>query len=481
MKQLCWATFLACSSLTACATLPEYRVPLQSTANAETPVQPIKGIGGKQLSAAQTKAILDRLSGEGKTDLLSRHAAFMASLNPSPLIAGNAARLLINGPATHAAMMTAIQAAHDHINLETYIFEGDEAGQQMAQALIAKKAQGVAVNVLYDAVGSLNTPIEFFDNLRKHDINVCIFNPINPLKGKTLDLNQRDHRKLLIIDGASAFAGGINISNVYSSAPGRRIKQAAGSAPKSKPAEAAESAQNKPASLAQQRGWRDTHVEIKGPAVQETQKLFLKSWSKQDCPEIQPANYLHATAAVGDKVIRVLGSSADQPNNLIYAELLSAIIHAEHSVHITMAYFAPDPQFLNALKQAASRGVDVVLILPGFSDSALVLKAAQAHYSDLMKAGVKIYERNDALLHAKTLVVDGVWSTIGSSNLDWRSFLHNDEVNVIILGESFGEEMESMFTVDRNKAKAIDPKEWNDRGMVERFKEWGARLWDYWL
>jgi cardiolipin synthase A/B len=162
-------------------------------------------------------------------------------------------------------------------------------------------------------------------------------------------------------------------------------------------------------------------------------------------------------------------------------ELLSAIAHAERSIHITMAYFVPDRQAIDALTQAAQRGLDVKLILPGFSDFSLVFQAGRSYYSELLQGGVKIFERRDALLHAKTAVIDGVWSTVGSANMDWRSFLHNDEVNAVILGESFANEMENMFQADLKESSAINAEQWANRGVVLRLKESLARLWAYWL
>ena len=166
---------------------------------------------------------------------------------------------------------------------------------------------------------------------------------------------------------------------------------------------------------------------------------------------------------------------------MTYVTLLSAITHAEKSVYMTMAYFVPDPQTIETIKAAARRGVDVKLILPGFSDFAAVFHAGRSHYSDLLKAGVKIFEHREAMLHAKTVVIDGVWSTIGSTNMDWRSFLHNDEVNGVVLGEQFAIDMERMFEQDLAAAVRIDLAKWEARGPALKMKEWAARLWEYWL
>ena len=180
-------------------------------------------------------------------------------------------------------------------------------------------------------------------------------------------------------------------------------------------------------------------------------------------------------------MVRAIGSSPDEPFSLIYATLLSAIGSAETSVHITNAYFAPDPQLLAALEAAVRRGVEVTMILPSQTDSWLVFHAGRAYYDQLLRAGVKIYERRDAILHSKTALVDGVWATVGSTNLDWRSFLHNHELNVVILGTQFGSRLQAMFDQDLAASDAITLEAWERRALHLRLKEWFGRAWEYWL
>ncbi len=278
-------------------------------------------------------------------------------------------------------------------------------------------------------------------------------------------LNNRDHRKLLVIDGRVAFTGGINISDTYSSRPsGRRGL--------SRPAAAAPNVAT---------GWRDTHVKIEGPAVAEFQKLFLDTWSKQNGPPLAARNYFPDLKAQGDEMVRAIGSTPDDPQSLIYLTLLSAITHAERSVHLTIAYFAPDPQLLKALTDAAGRGVDVSLVLPSYSDSGAIFHLGRSYYTTLLEGGVKIFERSGAVMHAKTACVDSVWSTIGSTNLDWRSFLHNDEINAVVLGRGFAEQMDAMFAADVRESKAIELEGWHHRSWWMRAKEQTARIGAYWL
>ena len=410
------------------------------------------------LTSEQSTAILSKLKNGGKeTSIFGRHLALEEGITGSPLMVGNRVLLLQDGPATFEAMFTAIRNARDHINMETFTIEDDEVGNRFAETFIEKQAQGVQVNLVYDSVGSLKTPKAFFKRLTDGGISILEFNPINPLKTKTgWNVNQRDHRKLLIVDGQTAFLGGINISSVYS---GGSFSQLASSRPE------------------EQAPWRDTHMQVDGPVVGEFQKLFLATWEKQKGAALAPRDYLPQFGNKGKEVVRAIGSSPDESYTLMYATLISAISSAETAVYLTNAYFVPDRQLLAALKDAAQRGVDVKLILPSYTDSWLVFHAGRSYYKELLETGVKIYERRGTLLHAKTALIDGVWSTIGSTNLDWRSFLHNDEVNAVILGHEFGAQMQAMFEKDLASSDPITLEQWNQRSIGMRLKEMVGRLW----
>lgn len=445
--------------LAGCSTLPTIVPDLGRPSG--PPVQ-LEGAGGP-LSAAQSKAILDRLQSRSKdTDIFDRHLALEEAIVGSPLTTGNQVLLLQDGPATYRAMYAAILAAQDHINVETYILEDDEVGQRFAQALIDKQQQGVQVNLIRDSAGTFGTPVAFFKNMSDSGINVLEFNPVNPLMArKVWELNQRDHRKLLIVDGRTAFLGGINISSVYSGGSFSKGSSAARPDADTK--------------------WRDTDLQIQGPVVAEFQKLFVATWEDQKGKPLAPRNYFPPLDAAGKQVVRAIGSSPDEPYSLIYATLLSAIGSAETSVHLTNAYFAPDPQLLAALKTAAQRGVDVTLILPSKTDSWLIFNLGRGYYDQLLRAGVKIYERQGVILHSKTALIDGVWATVGSTNLDWRSFLHNRELNAVVLGPDFGSQVQAMFDKDLAGSDQITLEKWRHRPLDRRIKESFARAWKYWL
>jgi cardiolipin synthase len=261
------------------------------------------------------------------------------------------------------------------------------------------------------------------------------------------------------VDGKVAFTGGVNITASYARSSlfrsARRVK--AGPV-----------------------GWRDTHLQIEGPAVAALQWMFLDNWASQQEGDLPERDYFPTLPAVGDKVVRVL-SSQPGSNHEIFKAYFVAIQGASTSIHITSAYFVPDVQIAKALHEAARRGVDVKIILPGVSDSWLTSHGSHAFYQDMLDAGVKIYELKTSVLHAKTAVIDGTWSTVGSTNLDTRSFLHNKEVNVVVLGDAFGREMESAFQDDLKGSGEITPKTWKHRSWFQRFKEWCARLTSYWL
>ncbi len=456
---------LALLFVAGCSSLPVINPDTLRQSRRAGPTLQLQGAKGL-LSPAQSKAVLERLKARGTaTDIFDRHLALEEAIVGSPLTTGNEVKLLQDGPATYQAMFAAITAAKDHINMETYLLEDDEVGQRFAQALIDKQRQGVQVNLIRDSVGTFSTPAAFFQRLTDAGIKVLEFNPVNPLLArKDWALNQRDHRKLLIVDGRVAFLGGINISSVYSGGSFMH-----GSRAKARAAENADLA------------WRDTDLQIRGPVVAEFQKLFIAPWESQKGDPLPAKNYFPTTDAVGRQVVRAIGSSPDDEYSLIYATLLSTIANAETSVRLTNAYFAPDPQLLAALKAAVARGVDVRLILPAETDSWLAHHTGRGYYEQLLRSGVKIFLRRGVVLHSKTALIDGVWATVGSTNLDWRSFLHNRELNAVVLGAEFGKQIQAMFDKDLAESEEVTLEAWHSRPLQMRAKEMFARVWEYWL
>ena len=441
-----------------CATLPDTQFLSERYVKQAAQFENARG----PLSAKQSAAIVAELKRKsGNLDILDRQIALEQTIVGSPLMVGNRVVLLQDGPATYQAMFAAIRKAKDHVNVESYIFEAGDVGQQFADLLLDRQGQGIQVNVIYDSLGTLGTPKAFFDRLKQAGVRVLEFNPLNPLAtNKLWSLNHRDHRKLLVVDGRTAFLGGINISSVYST----------GSAPSSRGAEVDATS-----------GWRDTDIQIDGPVVAEFQKLFLQTWERQKGPPLPQRSYLPQIAPQSTEIVRAIGSTPDDPYSLIYLTLISAITNAEKLVHITNAYFVPDPQLVKALLDAAARGVDVRLVLPAHSDSQEAFYAGRSHYTDLLRGGVKIYERRGALLHVKTATVDGVWTSVGSSNLDWRSALDNDEINAVIVGREFAQKMQAEYAKDVAASDEIKLETWNRRPLLDRLREIRARLWGHLL
>jgi cardiolipin synthase len=362
-------------------------------------------------------------------------------------------------------MFAAIRAAKRNINIESYIIEDGEMGQKFADLLLERRAAGVDINIMYDSLGAFKTSKDYFERLRQGGIQVLPFNPINPLAvKKRWAPNHRDHRKLLIADGHTVVLGGINIDDVYSTSP-----SSGGSSGGSGSSGGGDK-------KGRHSGWRDTDIQIDGPVVADFQKLFLQTWEKQHGPPLRKDDYLPVIPPKGNEIVRAIGSTPDDPYNAIYLTFIAAITNAEKQVYITNAYFVPDPQLVEALISAASRGVDVRLILPSTTDSKSASHAAHSHYTELLKGGVKIYERSGALLHAKTAVIDGVWSCVGSANLDWRSAVDNDEVTAVILSREFGQRMLTAYALDQAQSDEIDLERWKHRPFRDRIKEWFFRL-----
>ena len=438
--------------LSACGTIPDVNAIIH--ANPLDYVTPSFVGPHGAVTAQQGERIITRLERhqEVPSDILQRQIVFEQALSDVPLTLGNKVILLKNGAQTYNAMLAAIRSARSSINIEMFIFSDGRVGDTFADALIDRERHGVQVNLMYDSLGSLSTPSSFFDRLRRNGIAVLEYRPLDPFEAKLgWTPSHRNHRKMIIVDGRIAFTGGVNISEVYASGlePSRH---------------------NEPLQL-----WRDTDVEIQGPAVAEFQKTFIGEWYYQKGPLLSPREYFPKLTKQGKDLVRVTASVPER-FSLVYVIIVSAITNAETNIYIEDAYFAPDHQMLEDLESAARRGVDVRLILPSQSDEPFIVSAERADYHDLLKAGVKIYEWQGKMLHAKTATVDGVWSTVGTSNLDWWSIVRDNELNAIILSQQFAGQMELMFMNDLENCRPITPREWAQRGLSEKIEESAAKM-----
>jgi cardiolipin synthase A/B len=402
---------------------------------------------------------LARVRDEGNGALFERHLSVLAGKGDTQLLRGNTARLLVDGPATFAAMKAAIAAARHRLLVEFYIVEDEGVAAEIGELLLRKAAEGVNVALMYDSLGSVGTDAAFFERLRKGGVAVCAFNPLNPLERPGhWGVIERNHRKMLAADSDVAFTGGINLSNVYA--------EGSFGSPRRK----------RPPADADKQGWRDTQIELRGPVVSALAALFRESWALQGCKgELAPAPPPRV-ATPGQRVVKLVAGDPANGINPSYTALLHAIDASQRSVQLTMAYFAPGSELIQALCDAARRGVAISLVLPGRSDVSMVLHAARSRYAQLLEAGVQIHEMTGAVMHAKTAVVDGVYSSVGSSNLDWRSIVGNHEIDVIVLGDDFGQQMQALFARDLAVSQRIDPAQWAKRGLGQRLLQGFARM-----
>jgi len=372
---------------------------------------------------------------------LPRYMREMKKIGIGGISGGNSVTLISEGDAFFSRIISSIENAENSINLETYIFSSDSLGLIIAEKLAAKAAQGVEVNVIYDSVGSLKASSQMFTMMRNSGVEVIDYHPFVPWR-KYWGISFRDHRKILVIDGAKAFIGGINIGKEYA---GRKFGGG---------------------------NWRDTHIMIEGPAVTDIQFFFMENWYRNGGAVMSSRLYFPEIRKTGQKLLMILCTNARRKVRPVHQSYISAIQNSRNSIYITNAYFIPDAKIYRSLVRSAERGVDVRLLLPGVSDIPFVKYASRYLYKRYMKKGIRIFEYAESILHAKTAVIDGIWSTVGSSNLDRRSFRKNLEMNAVILDQEFGERMEQVFLNDIKKSKEITLNIFEKRSILEFFIEW---------
>jgi cardiolipin synthase len=435
------ATLAAAGLLGRCAAVPD-----------------IGGLTGRDIGLAGRQP----QSNPDSTDALQQQFDLQRSLSDSPLVFGNQVALLSSGTEAFQAIFRAISEARDSINLEYFIFADVESdGVHLSDLLRDRLRAGVKINMIYDSFGSKDTPGTFFDAMRQAGAKVLQFNPVSPFSLRVgWSPNDRDHRKIAVIDGRIGFTGGVNLDKVYENPESAGI-----------PADAN-------TRLAY---WRDDAMRIDGPAVAELQKLFFGTWLEQNGPAADPANYFPPLPRQGVQTIRIIGSSPGNRQPLYYASLLTAMQSARRRVWLCSGYFVPPHQERQELARIASAGLDVRIIAPAFSDVQSAVFAARAAYGDLLEAGAHIYEMRDSVLHAKLAVVDDTWTMIGSSNLDRRSVVFNNEVDAVVLGHDTAGQVERLMRHYMDVANEVDLTKWQQRSGNERIEEMEARIWEYWM
>jgi cardiolipin synthase len=376
------------------------------------------------------------------------------------LLPGNRVELLRDGNEALPAIFSAIRRARRYVHLEYYVFEDVHCqGETLSELLIRVRGEGVQVAVIYDAVGSSRTPSSFLERLERVGVRLLSFNPINPLQTRRGWLpGWRDHRKILIVDGSLAIVGGINLSATYERRPLTRGTLAH-----------RDRGINAP--------WRDTDLKLEGPAVAQLQQLFLEQWALQNGGTLPDVDVFPAHSP-GTERVGVLGSSPRRGRPRYYTALLAALRAAESRIWITAGYFLPTAEQKNALVEAARRRVDVQLLLPAHNDSLAALAVQRFAYTELLEAGVRIYERLGVILHAKSVIVDASWSAVGSSNFDQRSARSNDEVDVVVIGGETAEALARLFIADIQHGRLIEPRCWHRRSLGQRAMEVFFKPWE---
>jgi cardiolipin synthase len=424
-------------------------------------VPDIKGLTAREVgltgrhTAAEPVAISD-------TDALQQQYDLQRALSAAPIVFGNAVTLLPSGADAFRAIFKAIAEAQNSISLEYFILSDVQSdGVHLSTLLRDRLRMGVKVNMIYDAFGSQDTPGLFFDNLRQSGAKIVEFNPLNPLATRIgWSPNDRDHRKIAVIDGRIGFTGGVNLDTALENPPSAGV-----------PADGD----------TRHAYWRDTAVRIEGPAVTELQKLFFGTWSEQRAPAVDPADYFPTLPRQGVQTIRIIGSSPGEKQPLYYASLLTAMKSARRRVWLCSGYFVPPHQEREDLVRVARAGLDVRIVVPAFSDVQSAVYAARAAYGDLLEAGAHVYEMRDAVVHAKLALVDDTWAVVGSSNLDRRSVVFNNEADAVILGHATAAQVEAVMQQFMAAAAEVDLARWEHRSLGERVDELKARIWQYWM
>jgi cardiolipin synthase len=361
-------------------------------------------------------------------------ARLLRRIDEAPILEGNRVRAYFRGEEAFAAARQAIDDAKSEVLVESYILKDDRTGLTFLDVVARAVERGVIVKVLADAWGSFATRRSFWREMRRRGVEVRLFNPLFP---HLIFQPFRDHRKIMVVDRRIGFTGGMNIGDEYGSGLGSSTGP-----------------------------WRDTHACVDGPSAWELAVVFSEDWERAgggalDLPPLEPP-------PPGGAAILVLDSRPGRGHGETASVLAAIIAGARERLWVTNAYFAPRTRAIRLLGEAARRGVDVRLLLPGRTDVPLVRHAGHGHYAALLESGVRVFEYSDSILHAKTVVADDWVSVVGSTNLDFRSFHFNAECNLVILDDATGRAFAEAFREDLLHSREIAAEQWNGRSLLHR-------------
>jgi cardiolipin synthase len=387
------------------------------------------------------------LADESEAVRSKRHLIhLMLNNNRSLLTLDNKIDLLVNGKQTFPAMLDAIASATNYIHLESYRIEPDTLGTEFRELLERKAREGVKVRVIFDDVGSWNIHKAYLREMRASGVQIFPFMPVR-FPSFSSKINYRNHRKILVIDGRVGFVGGLNIADKYLHG------------------------------LPDLGPWVDTHLKIEGEAVAALDRVFISDWDFVSGEELKPESFLKHVIKIGNRcLVQVASSGPDTDWATIMQVYFSAIATAKSSIYLTSPYFSPDESILTALKTAALGGVDVRMIFPKHSDSIISNWNTRSYITELLEAGVRIFLYEQGFIHSKYLLVDSVFSSVGSPNVDVRSFDLDFEVTALIYDEEFAARLGVLFEEDLENCKEVLIPEWVKRRRRERHKESMARI-----
>ncbi len=368
----------------------------------------------------------------------------MGALFGSSYIPGNRVETLVNGVRIFPAMLSAIREARQTISFETYIYWRGAIAEEFADALSIKAREGLSVKVLLDWVGSLPMDERLIQRMRDAGVEVVRFRPVT---WYTLDrVNNRTHRKLLIIDGRVGFTGGVGIADEWNG-DARRPNE-----------------------------WRDNHYRVEGPAAAEFQAAFAEHWIEATGELLLGDRFFPDIAPAGDHAAQVVVSSTHQRNTM-HLMLMTALAAAQKSIRIATPYFVPDELTRQQLLEARKRGVEIEIIVPGpRTDARIVRKASRHLWGDLLQAGVKISEYQPTFFHCKLVIVDDIWASVGSTNIDDRALRLNDEANINLFDREFARTQLALFDKDIAASRPYTLSDWQNRSSREKFSDWLASL-----